>query len=199
MALDQVLLREAKQARDRLLGLQHQAELAQVSYQHTIRRLHGAGGSLREIADALGLSYQRVHQIVDVATGKGAVKECRTKAVCSFCGADKDLTQRLIAGPGVLLVCEQCVVLAQDLLGEGGERVSGQTRLVDLDPADRKARCSFCGKKRQRVAGMVEAPDRPPTGNYTRSADVPRICAHCLTLCDEILSEALAANRDRQP
>jgi hypothetical protein len=58
MALDQALLREAKQARDRLLGLQHEAELAQVSYQHTIRRLHGAGGSLREIADALGLSLR---------------------------------------------------------------------------------------------------------------------------------------------
>ena len=120
MVLDQRLLREAKQARDRLLGLQHEAELAQVNYQHTIRRLHDAGGSLREIADALGLSYQRVHQIVDVATGKGAVKECRTIAGCSLCGADKDTARRLIAGPGVLLICERCIVLAQDLLGEGG-------------------------------------------------------------------------------
>jgi hypothetical protein len=99
----------------------------------------------------------------------------------------------------VLLICEQRVVLAQDLRGDGEERVSEQTRLVDLDPADRKARCSFCGKKRQRVAGMVEAPDRPPTGNFARSPDVPRICAHCLTLCDEILSEVLAANRTSQP
>jgi ClpX C4-type zinc finger len=191
MVLDQTLLREAKQARDRLLGLQHEAELAQVNYQHTIRRLHGAGGSLREIADALGLSYQRVHQIVDVATGKGAVKECRTTAVCSFCGADKSTARRLIAGPGVL-VCEQCIVLAQDLLGEGGERVNEQTRLGILDTADRKARCSFCGKKRQRVASMVEAPDQPPAGKFARSSDAPRICNHCLTLCDEILSEALS-------
>ena len=45
MVLDQTLLREAKQARDRLIGLQHEAELAQVSYQHTIRRLHSAGAS----------------------------------------------------------------------------------------------------------------------------------------------------------
>jgi hypothetical protein len=191
MVLDQTLLREAKQARDRLLGLQQEAELAQVNYQHTIRRLHGAGGSLREIADALGLSYQRVHQIVDVAAGKGAVKECRTTAVCSFCGADKSTVRRLIAGPGVL-VCEQCIVLAQDLLGEGGERVNEQTRLGILDPADRKARCSFCGKKRQRVASMVEAPDQPPAGKFARSSDAPRICNHCLTLCDEILSEALS-------
>ena len=190
MVLDQTLLREAKQARDRLIGLQHEAELAQVSYQHTIRRLHSAGASLREIADALGLSYQRVHQIVDVATGKGAVKECRTKALCSFCGADKSTVRRLIAGPGVL-VCEQCVAMAHDLLGVGGERVSERTRLVALDPADRKARCSFCGKKRQRVAGMVAAPDQPPAGKFARPSDAPRICNHCLMLCDEILSEAL--------
>jgi hypothetical protein len=49
----------------------------------------------------------------------------------------------------------------------------------------------FCGKKRQRVAGMVEAPDGPPAGKFARPADAPRICAHCLTLYDEILSEAL--------
>ena len=67
-----------------------------------------------------------------------------------------------------------------------------QTRLGILDPADRKARCSFCGKKRQRVASMVEAPDQPPAGKFARSSDVPRICKHCLTLCDEILSEALS-------
>jgi hypothetical protein len=191
MVLDQTLLREAKQARDRLIGLQHEAELAQVRYQHTIRRLHGAGGSLREIAEALGVSYQRVHQIVDLAAGKGAVKECRATAVCSFCGADKSTARRLIAGPGVL-VCEQCVIWAQDLLGGGGERVSEQIRLVDLDPANRKARCSFCGKKRQRVAGMVEAPYQPPAGKFARPSDSPRLCNHCLTLCDEILSEALS-------
>jgi hypothetical protein len=62
---------------------------------------------------------------------------------------------------------------------------------VDLGPADRKARCSFCGKKRRQVAGMVEAPDWPPAGKFARPADAPRICAHCLMLCDEILSEAL--------
>jgi hypothetical protein len=190
MVLDRTLVREAKQARDRLVRLQYEAELAQVGYQHTIRRLHGAGGSLREIADVLGLSYQRVHQIVDVATGKGAVKECRAKAVCSFCGVGTNTARRLIAGPGVL-VCEQCVVLAQDLLGEGGERVSERTRLVDLDPADGKARCSFCGKKRLRVVGMVEAPDQAAAGKFARPSDAPRICNYCLTLCDEILSEAL--------
>jgi ClpX C4-type zinc finger len=190
MVLNQALLREARQARDRLVGLQHEAELAQVNYQHAIRRLHGAGGSLREIADALGLSYQRVHQIVDLATRKGAIKECRDMAICSFCGADRSTLRRLIAGPGVV-VCEQCVVMAEDLIDGGGERISERTRLVALNPADRKARCSFCGKSGQRVAGMVEAPDQPAAGKFSASSNRPRVCNQCLTLCDEILSRAL--------
>ncbi|MGH3072312.1 MAG: Clp protease N-terminal domain-containing protein [Gaiellaceae bacterium] len=50
--------------RDRLLELAHEQERAQADLHHAIRRLHAAGGSLREIADELGLSHQRVHQIV---------------------------------------------------------------------------------------------------------------------------------------
>jgi hypothetical protein len=65
VTLDEARLAEAKEARDRLLDLQHQADRARLDYHHVIRRLHAAGGSLREIADALGLSHQRVHQIVD--------------------------------------------------------------------------------------------------------------------------------------
>ncbi|MFN2471925.1 MAG: Clp protease N-terminal domain-containing protein [Gaiellaceae bacterium] len=65
MTLDEQLLGEAKQVRDRLLDLQHDVDRARVDYQHVIRRLHAAGGSLREIAEELGLSHQRVHQIVE--------------------------------------------------------------------------------------------------------------------------------------
>jgi predicted transcriptional regulator len=65
MTLDDQLLSEAKTVRGRLLDLQHEVEVARVDYQHVIRRLHAAGGSMREIAEELGLSHQRVHQIVD--------------------------------------------------------------------------------------------------------------------------------------
>src|SRR4051812_48631716 len=65
MTLDDRLLSEAKTVRERLLDLQHEVDLARVDYQHVIRRLHAAGGSMREIAEELGLSHQRVHQIVD--------------------------------------------------------------------------------------------------------------------------------------
>jgi hypothetical protein len=64
MALDEKILEEAKELREKLLDLQHEEERARVDYQHAIRRLHAKGGSLREIADELGLSHQRVHQIV---------------------------------------------------------------------------------------------------------------------------------------
>ena len=71
MTLDKDTLKTAEEARDRLLDLQHSAEVARVDYHHTIRRLHATGGSLREIADALGLSHQRVHQIVEPVDGSG--------------------------------------------------------------------------------------------------------------------------------
>jgi hypothetical protein len=64
MTLDEKILGEAKELRDKLLDLQHQEERARVDYQHAVRRLHARGGSLREIADELGISHQRVHQIV---------------------------------------------------------------------------------------------------------------------------------------
>lgn len=69
MALDEKILGEAKGLRDKLLDLQHEEERARVDYQHAIRRLHANGGSLREIADELGLSHQRVHQIVGEEAG----------------------------------------------------------------------------------------------------------------------------------
>lgn len=65
MTLDEQLLTEARTVRERLLDLQHDVDRARADYQHAIRRLHAAGGSMREIAEVLGLSHQRVHQIVD--------------------------------------------------------------------------------------------------------------------------------------
>lgn len=70
MTLDQALLASARDARERLLQLQHDAEVTRADYHDAIRRLHAEGGSMREIADALGLSHQRVHQLVDTESGE---------------------------------------------------------------------------------------------------------------------------------
>jgi ClpX C4-type zinc finger protein len=192
MVLDEELLERARQARERLIDLQQEAEMAQVGYQHTIRRLNAAGASLREIADALGLSYQRVHQIVDVGSGKGAMKECRMETGCSFCGVQRSEARKLIAGPGVF-ICDGCVDLAVEVLAEG-EAANRRTRLVGTDPGNPKARCSFCGRKRDRAGDMAEAPDRPPLplrkrSSFARRAEAVRICGDCIGLCEEILSE----------
>jgi hypothetical protein len=69
MTLDEQILAEAKEARQRLVDLESQTAHVRVDYQHAIKKLHAAGGSLREIADALELSHQRVHQIVDGPAG----------------------------------------------------------------------------------------------------------------------------------
>jgi ClpA/ClpB-like protein len=67
MTLDAKLLQTAEAARARLLDLEHESDRARVDFHHGLRRLHAAGGSLREIAEHFGLSHQRVHQIVDGA------------------------------------------------------------------------------------------------------------------------------------
>lgn len=63
--LDPTALSEARESRDRMLNAQHTLESARADYSHAIRRLHAEGGSLREIAESLGLSHQRIHQIVE--------------------------------------------------------------------------------------------------------------------------------------
>jgi Clp amino terminal domain, pathogenicity island component len=69
MTLDEQILAEAKEARGRLVDLESQTAHVRVDYHHAIKKLHAAGGSLREIADALELSHQRVHQIVEDPAG----------------------------------------------------------------------------------------------------------------------------------
>jgi ATP-dependent Clp protease ATP-binding subunit ClpX len=39
---------------------------------------------------------------------------------CSFCGKSKDHVQKLIAGPGAVYICNECVGLCQEILD--GER-----------------------------------------------------------------------------
>jgi hypothetical protein len=68
MTLDEQVLAEAREVRQRLVDLESQTAHARVDYHHAIKRLHAAGGSLREIAEALELSHQRVHQIVEGPT-----------------------------------------------------------------------------------------------------------------------------------
>ena len=38
--------------------------------------------------------------------------------VCSFCGRGQDEVQRLIAGPGTVFICDECVELCSAIIAE---------------------------------------------------------------------------------
>ena len=91
MTLNQELLDRARQTGTGLADADRQAILARAEYHSAIRRLHLAGGSLREIAAALSLSHQRIQQIVDGSGGSWWRRAWRTRgttrdAVCTWCG-----------------------------------------------------------------------------------------------------------------
>jgi AcrR family transcriptional regulator len=65
MDLSDMLLHEALVARDTLADLQDEVDRRRLVYYQAVRRLHFSGASMRDIAEALGLSHQRVHQIVN--------------------------------------------------------------------------------------------------------------------------------------
>ena len=96
--MDGQLLHEAVAARDRLIEAQHGTDSVRADYHYAIRRLHASGGSMREIADALGLSHQRVHQIIDEPGAVGAAKKTLLKRLTAGArpgGPEPD--QRLVA------------------------------------------------------------------------------------------------------
>jgi ClpX C4-type zinc finger len=192
MGLDPELVREAEAAREQLAVSQHAAERARADYHHAIRRLHAAGGSLREIADALRLSHQRVHQIIDEAAEptrprwrRRAQRLPGPPGPCSFCGRSREECAKLIAGPGVF-VCERCVAQATGL--SAGPVVEGRAAgSLRLEAPGSEVRCSFCGKEARQVAFLVAGGlAAAPGGKFGQDA---RVCDECLDLCLEILAE----------
>lgn len=186
MTLDKAALKEAQQTRDRLIELEFDADRARASYQHAIRRLHAAGANLREIAEALGLSHQRVHQIVEVAAGKVAFKEEANELhVCTFCGQLQNQVQKLIAGPGVF-ICDRCVALANEAMTNSETRRNESAELSE-EVSEKNAKCTFCGKPKRSVDHMIIGRAFGPT--FQRGPYV-RICNECLDLCDRMLGES---------
>jgi ClpX C4-type zinc finger len=182
MPLDTELFEAARAAEALLVDAERTADIARADFHHAVRRLHLAGGSLREIADALGLSHQRVHQIVEGAGGARPWRhrEPRSGAMlkCSFCGKNQKQVRKLIAGPGAF-ICDECAAKADRVIVTGE---TAATPLSAVKPAGEDvttAKCSFCGKRRHQVSGLAMA-----AGGT--------ICAECLALCHEIIADELA-------
>jgi hypothetical protein len=135
-------------------------------HHHFLGTEHLLLGLLREgqgigarVLESFGLSLQEVRaHVIQV------LKEQRKPAlVCSFCRKEQDQVQRLIAGPGEVSICDQCVAA----LSRGPKA-----------PQDEQGvRCSFCGKHQQRVSYLAIGPHGV------------NICQACLTLCQQIIAE----------
>jgi hypothetical protein len=181
MTIDTGLLAAATEAEERLIEAEHSAEVARAEFHRAVRRLHLSGASLRAIAEELGLSHQRVHQIVEGAGGGRRWRkrkddgEART---CSFCGRPQRKARRLVGGPGVF-ICERCVTLAEGVLATESKAETPLGVLAALSDEKTRERCSFCGKRHAEVSALAS------TGDVA-------ICEECLKLCDEIVTERLA-------
>jgi hypothetical protein len=176
MTLDEGLLRQAREAEARWAQAQHDAERAKADYHHAVRRLHLAGASLREIAEALNISHQRVHQIVEATGGTASWKPRRKAAgdlACTFCGAHQSEVGKLVAGPGVF-ICDGCVTLARQVVDETDALDPARTHLAPL-PRTSPLDCSFCGKPASEVDRLVAGPG-------------VRICDQCVRFCDEVIA-----------
>ena len=167
MVLDEQLLAKARAQGKKFADAERDAVLARADYHAAVRRLHLAGASLREISEALGLSHQRVQQIVQNAGGTWWQRVWRSRkvkrdAVCTFCGRPPSEVQKLIAGPNVYM-CDACVADAEKSITKG--RSTSAT-----------AHCSFCGKRKSASRPLLVKNEA-------------NVCADCLRVCRQILAD----------
>lgn len=177
--LDDGLLRQAREAAAHWTDAQRQAELAKDGYHQAIRRLYLTGASMREIAEALDLSHQRVHQIIEATGGTAGWKPRKTTSdlACTFCGATRFDVTCLVAGPGVY-ICDACVHLANQVVQEADQQNRPRTHLDPL-PVTSTLGCSFCDKAGDQVHRLVAGPG-------------VRICDQCLQFCAEVIAAQTA-------
>ena len=188
--MDETLLAEARQAQERLIDAERDADVARAEFHRAVRRLHLNGASLRELASGLGLSHQRVHQIVEAAGGsrrwlrRDRVRPDPARLHCTFCGKDQKQVKKLIAGPNVY-ICNGCIDLAKSVISDGQPVTTAIAELAAGSEDKPRVQCSFCGKCRDQVAGLVVS------SVQTERKAPAAICSECLDLCTEIITEEL--------
>lgn len=168
-------LADCELARDSLRKAEDGVTAARVAFERSVRRLYVEGGSTREIAQALGLSHQRVHQIVGADQASWWQRLLpplpEPNRQCSFCGRGAREVAKLVAGPGDLYICDSCIGEADAAMPPGLH--PGEGRFERLPP-DSSKRCSFCGSRKR---GLARA-----------SASGHQICNGCLGLAKEIVT-----------
>ncbi len=88
---------------------------------------------------------------------------------CSFCGKNQEQVHRLIAGPGGVYICDECVELCQQIISDEREaaRRADAVRARIEEPSaefDRDTSCILCGQPLQEndsdlIVGRYETGD----------------------------------------
>ncbi len=59
---------------------------------------------------------------------------------CSFCGKEKKLTKKLVAGPNGIFICDECIEVCREVVREELENENGSEKVELLKPAEIKAK-----------------------------------------------------------
>lgn len=196
MVVDERLVSQALAAGERVEQARMQVEQARAEFQRAVRALYVEGASMREIADRLGVSHQRVHQLLDLPKPDAAPGRARRGRRdifrCSFCDRPKADVRKLIAGSNVF-ICDGCVAAGLRLLSPGRPELTTAAPVRGAAPGSDPARlwraadlkrCSFCSKPND-----VVQPDAPDALPLVTAGHGQGICRECLDLCQEIVDE----------
>ncbi len=172
MSLDPYLLAKARATARTLQDAERSVAPLREDHRACVRALHAGGGSLREIAAALGLSHQRVHQLVqgDAGSRERAAKPLAVPAptadrpACELCGETSD---KLTARPAICMGCRQ---VGQVLLaGEAPDDDRG----LKLVRRHHRPICLACGRL-------------PEAGEVFLAGPGSAICRQCLDGLDQV-------------
>lgn len=138
MAIDVHLLADARNAQRAQEDADWSASKARSTFNAAVASLAASGATVREIGQALGISHQRVHQLIGYVW-------------CSFCGATRGERGALVVG-NRCYICDRCIAAAARVVASG--------RRTRQRPVIRRANagvCSFCGDSATRSAAGASA------------------------------------------